>query len=389
VLLRYLSILVVAVALGGCITAPTATDMSTHNAGSASIPSVSENTRAAVNYLSPCLTITDPQPRGFYLGLGSADNLAQAKQHAYRDIAEQISVQINSQSTGNIHKTDVSVNRNWQEHIESNTNAKLDHVRLDCLDRQDPSGQIHLALRYDGRPIANQFAERIVGQLGFNPRRLLLNGSRSLIDSDLLIATRRQVESLDGKQDAQLDISINQQGAHWQIMVGDSLIEVGPEQLSYVVKWSALAQGGLRLNALDDQGFPLDAQLQLAPQTEYRWHIASSRSGYLHLIGIYQDGSFDVIREDIAISDPGSLQIPEGDGVFESGLIAPDSITSDVYIAIWTEMTLDQSHLAGLFTSHQLGPYQSLNRLLLALEQLPPNTESAVATRTMLITPEH
>ncbi len=379
------SILAAALMLGGCITTSP-----NNGAGNASVsydPTDSVESRTEPNYSSPCLTLTNQLPRGFYRGLGSAETLPQAKQQAYRDIAEQISVQINSQSISKTHKNNVAVDRDWQEHIESASNAQLNDVSLACLDRQDPSGHIHLALRYDGRPLANQLAERIVAQLGFKPRRLSLRGSRSLIDSDLLNATRGQLESLNGQQDAQLDISINQRGNHWQIMVGDSVAEVREEQLSYVVNWSALTQGELEFNAFDNQENLLDAQLHLTEETEYRWQISAPHSGFLHLIGIYQDGSFDVIREDIAINGPSRHRIPEGDGIFESGLIAPDKITTDVYIAVWTKSRLSKSHLAGLLSSPKLGPHHSLNRFLLAMEQLPPLTESAVAARTMVISP--
>lgn len=349
---------------------------------------VTGNQTAPSLYLSHCLALADQLRSGYYRGLGSGRNLRIAKQQAYQDIAEQLSVTVHSQSsntttkqyTAQSDRENTAVNIYWQQKIEAASAAQLDQLSLDCLDRQDPSGNIHLALLYDSRPQSTRFAEDIIESIGYQPRELHLQGPQSLISSDLIVTTLEKVESTEGQFDFSSNLQLDKKNDRWQLITADSTINLPETELSHAINWQQLNAGDIDMVATDINGERL--ALQLPNETEFRWVITPSISGYLQVIGIYQNGDFDILRQDIPARAQQSLTIPENNGVFETGLLANDT-TTDVYLSLVTSQPLEQTSLASALAHSQLGPHLSLTKFLSTLEGI----QAQKVVRVMMIEP--
>ncbi|WP_156035083.1 hypothetical protein [Microbulbifer sp. HZ11] len=70
----------------------------------------------------------------------------------------------------------------------------------------------------------------------------------------------------------------------------------------------------------------------------------------------------DILRQDLTMRRANAITIPESGGVWEAGLIAPDTPTTDSYIALVTDVPLTETALGQLLNGssvHQhfeLGP---------------------------------
>jgi len=109
------------------------------------------------------------------------------------------------------------------------------------------------------------------------------------------------------------------------------------EQSRYVPHSAALHKNGIKLQAKDVQGRPLP--LQIFAGTEFRLHSQAAASGYLHILGIYEHGGIDILRQDIDNPNQGALQIP-ATGIFEAATLPGSNKTTDVYLALTTDKPL-------------------------------------------------
>ncbi len=331
---------------------------------------------------SHCLTVTTGSTSGIYRGIGSGKDLPEARRRAYADIAEQLSVLVHSDSEIQTLKQNRTVSTDWNERIHSLATATLDDLQLDCLDKSDPSGRVHLALLYDARPLHVRYGERIVELLGYQPHTLNLVGAVALTSSPFAEDLRKVVENPLGKEEFSSDIILEHTANGWNLYVAEQVIPLKDEQLPYAINWQTLNRHKLSLipQLISGKRLPL----QIPPATEYRWEVTANNTGYLHLIGFYQDGQLDILRQDLSIRRATPLIIPEQGGVLEAGLIAPDTLTTDSYIALVTDQPLSETPLGSLLERGRLGANGSLNRFFLTLE----NLHGAVGVVNLAVAPE-
>ncbi|MCQ3829671.1 LPP20 family lipoprotein [Microbulbifer elongatus] len=347
-------------------------------AGCASAPQPTAPTRAFQSY---CLATGNDSAAGIYRGIGSGASLPQAKQRAYADIAQQLSVSVRSDSASLTQKHNELVTTEWLEQINTQSSATLQALELDCLDKSDPGGKIHVALVYDGRPLATRYGERIVDLLGHRPRQLNIVGPTALTTSPFIQDLRRSVENPVGEQNFSSDILLDRSTNGWQLYVAEQRIPLNDQQLPYAINWQSLNRRQLTLypERVNGQRLPL----QVPAATEYRWQIKTGNPGYLHLLGVYQNGEVDILRQDLTMRRANAITIPESGGVWEAGLIAPDTPTTDSYIALVTDVPLTETALGQLLNRRELGADGSLNRFFQVIEQL----DAAVGVVNLAVLP--
>jgi LPP20 lipoprotein len=306
-------------------------------------------------------------PSLVYRGYGAGHSLREAKLQAYRDIAEQLHVDVRSYSEINQRKENNQVSSEFKARIESYSQKTFQALEIDCLDKQATDGNIHVALLYDARPQITRNARALLKTLAGKPNRLEITGPKALTHSQLVEDFTNAVTSPNGYGPLMTDISIERIDNRWHIFTAKQTFTVEDHQLNYAINWQALNKEDISLTPISIKGKPLPTQI--TNETEYRWQIKSPTSGYLHLLGFYQTGELDIIRQDIKVSANQTLIIPENGGVFETGLIAPNKPTVDTYFAIVTEYPFQQTKLTQFSSQKNLGNMGQTEKLLSWIEQ--------------------
>jgi hypothetical protein len=343
--------LLVSIGLSGCKTTPT-----------------QQEPKALLTYTSHCLQASN-QPQLVYRGYGAGHSLREAKLQAYRDIAEQLQVEVRSYSQLSQQKHNGRVTSDYQNRIESYSQKAFQSLEIDCLYKHADDGNIHVALLYDARPQITRKAEAFLATLEGKPKFLNISGPKALTESQLIQDFSNVVTSPDGYGTFLSDINIERIDNQWHIFTAEQTFTLEDHQLGRAINWQTLKKGNLTLQAVDLTGKPLPAQI--ANETEYRWHIKSNATGYLHLIGFYQTGEIELVRQDIVIAPGQTITIPEGNGVFEASQIASATTTVDTYVAITTPTPLADNRLYQLLSQKRISRQQAINRLLEGLHRQP------------------
>ncbi|MFL0797285.1 MAG: LPP20 family lipoprotein [Cellvibrionaceae bacterium] len=331
--------------------------------------------------LSPCLLQAQQATNPIKAGYGEGTNLQQAKQQAYNDIAEQFGVDVQTSNTNIQQKIDQQVRTQFTANTRTQASARLEDLQISCLQRHQ--GLITLALTYDTRPLHQQISDSLIEHWLSQPAQLTLQGPTPLTQSTLMHDVKQELLGNDNEQSLKLTL---ERKNGWSIRLNTNNASFNKtdnaknntwnkrwplrnEQLHYVVNWSALNKGNLELTVKDDQGRPIPQKIYAG--TEFRLHLnhtgTNTNNSYLHAIGIYEDGSLDIIRQNIKNKNTFKKQIPE-QGIFEAGTLRGQKQSTDIYIAFITEKPLqDYGKLAQLLLGNLEG--SDINHLLTSLEK--------------------
>lgn len=305
-------------------------------------------------------------------GYGEGGSLAEAKQHAYADLSEQLGVAVTSQSTATTQKNDTQVTTGYHQTVSSRAQAQLQDLEIACLDQQTQPGRVHIALRLDRRPLAQKIAASLAKHYGNQTANFIWDATPALAESSLLSAVDDYWRSHfsvvhNALANTQLAVTLfhlpNEQ--QWQLRIGNQPFVLSAEQLQLAVNWPTLHRGSAQLAAIT-----LDGQLinrPIANEAEYRLVAKHPRGGYAHVIGIYENGELDVLRSNVALAPNRAYTIPETGGVFEAGALEDQAITTDTLVLLVTKNPLSSDTLLPVY---RRGDTQRLQQLLHTLNTI-------------------
>ena len=301
------------------------------------------NTKTSKHYTSACLNQVNQSSQQIKLGYGSGLTLNEAKQHAYKDIAEQLGVKVNTRSKTLVIKRQSDVTQNYQNQIETFSQAEFDDLSIECLDKQDPSGTIHLLLGYDLRPLYTQIADKLITALGSTPGIVKLTGPDFLTRSKLAQDVRKSLLAKNGSGVFNAEIKLKRHKDKWQWIIAEQPFFLENNGLHLAIDWQTINKGSSQISAISTRGKTLPPLVKT--ETEFRLKTTTKKNGYLHLLAIYENGEIEVIRNDIKTRAFQQHITPEIPGVFEAGLLESDKAATDAYLAIITDNTLTKSTL--------------------------------------------
>ena len=108
----------------------------------------------------------------------------------------------------------------------------------------------------------------------------------------------------------------------------------------------------------------------------------TKKSGYVTFIDVYENGIVTLLQESTPIKN--TLQIPskKSDNYFEAGLVEEGQNTHDLYIAIYSEETLDMSRFN--YASEELAESEVAYKFDELIEFLKGYEYSSVLLRTKI-----
>ena len=312
------------------------------------------------------------------LGYGSGRSLNEAKQQAYSDIAEQISVRVASQSELQTTQQQDTVTRNYQSQINTFSRARLDDLSIECLDKQDPAGNIHLLLGYDLRPLYAQISDKLITLIGHTPGSVRFSGPDFLTQSKLAADVKEALLKNKGSKAFNAEIELKRLDNKWQWIIAEQPFFLDNNELHLAVDWQKINTGSSQISAISKKG------LEMAPlvktETEFRLKTTTMKDGYLQIIAIYENGEVDVIRSNVSTHKYQQHITPKIPGIFEAGLIKPGIAATDVYLAVITREPLAETQI--LTSGGTRGSPFYLTTVLSNLEKYQPETNIHLLTIT-------
>ena len=318
-------------------------------------------------------------PSSMLLGYGSGSSLADAKQQAYADIASQIEVGVVSRGDSLNIKRGTTISQQYQSRITTFAEAQLDDLSMECLDKPG-DGRTHVVLGYDLRPLGLRLKDRLVEHIGYQPARLNLSGPTALTGSELSEQLVHGFSASGVGRAYEAALSLHRRNKRWQLGIGNFYTSLNDSQLNQAVAWQRLQRGGSELVAVSPGGRTLPGII--ADETEFRLRVTSADNGYLQIVGIYENGDVDILRNDIQTAYGMTHTFPRGEGVFEAGLFDRNKQAVDVYLALITAEVLSQTGLP-LLGSNLDGENRNLEKLITELER----RRTPVAVLPVTITP--
>ena len=329
-------------------------------------------------YMSTCLSQANKSSQQIKLGYGSGLTLNEAKRRAYKDIAEQLGVRIKTRSQTQVIKNQNDVTQNYRNQIDTFSQAEFDDLSIECLDKQDPSGSIHLLLGYDLRPLYLQIADKLVTVPDSAPGVVNFTGPDFLTQSKLAHDVKKTILKKNGRGAFNAEIRLKRHKDKWQWIVAGQPFFLDNNELHLAINWQALNKGSSKISAISTKGKTFAPLIKT--ETEFRLKITAKQKGYLHILGIYENGEIDVIRSDIKTREFQQHIVPEIPGVFEAGLINSNKAATDVYLVAITQNPLTETKLLPAGSSEPFYLMTTLNNLWL--------NQSEISTYLLTITPE-
>ena len=361
----------VALLLGGCVANP-------------SVPDKGTPAQVAL-YRSHCLK---PQldPSGYLLyGYGSGKTVREARLQAYQDLAEQLKVQVSTQATGTTRKKGNAVSRTYQSKVETSSRIEFEQLELDCLDNSDPSGQVHLGLKFDNRPLAQILADRLAQQPELKLTRPRWQGPYPLTNSRLLGEVGKLLQKAWGTGVVNRDVPVmlfDRKGV-WYLQVGEVRQPVDIDTLLPQLDWRYNARG-LQVQLLNVRGEPI--RPPLVQYQNFRLRIRAPAPGYVSLLMIDEKGKVLLAEDGLAIRK--QLLLPKGD-VYEAVLAEANRPARDTLLVVYSKQPLAWAQFNRLQTDRSYQQLKAVENLDELFDWLAQGNRSGFATNgfSMLIVP--
>ena len=315
---------------------------------------------------SPCLQAATAAPPGFVVGYGEGHTLVAAKQQAFASVAEQIQVNIRSQTESEISKSGQQAQVAFNQRIRTQANTALSELTLQCLDKTSQPGLVAVALGKDFRPLAQQMTDALQAN-GRAP--IQWQAPTAIAQSALLseVTQRVNTEAIKTLPTKAVTAALHWQPElfKWQLWLNDTPFTIAPDQLGLAVNWAALHTGpSVAVAAVDINGELLNRHI--AEQTEYRLALKSEQPGYGQLIGVFENADIQLARHNLPLQAGKVHTVPETGGVFEAAKLNGHT-TTDTWLLIVTQQPLAPDALPAL---NQADKRTQLNGLLGELETL-------------------
>ena len=238
----------------------------------------------------------------YIIGYGSGADEKEAKQNAFNDISSQISVKVDNKIIQNKKIVNGKYSRNNTQIATQQTNATLSGYKTLKLEYHD--NQYFIALEYENIPNIQKFKNKLKAE------NIEVNFDNYLKTFDLIRLNKK-----------------------WYIKYKN--IQQILDKKDFAKFFVTIPNKNLMLNINKKNNILYD-------KDEFYFRVKSTKSGFLSILTVYEDGTVSTLIKNIKISKNRVENIPDKDfeGVLEAGLINPKEETYELYIAIISDKKL-------------------------------------------------
>lgn len=303
------------------------------------------NTIPTQAYYSPCLQLSlQHSNMAIKMGYGSGASLPSAKQAALYDIANQIVVNVQGQAVRKSYKKSAQVETQFTQKITTQAESILSSVEVACSDPNDPSGHIHIALRYDQRPLVDIFASRLKAQQWQAAAKIEWQGPSIITQSHFIhniekrLITTNVNNSIEAKPQQML-VQLFRKNQQWHLAINNTILPLEKQHYQDLLNWQYLPRGSSSVQLHNEKGRKISTHLR--DGDDFWLVFNTNKQGYLSIFNIYEDGRVVKMRENIHATETERVKLPEHQGSFSAGLITEGQSTTDQYLFILTQQPIN------------------------------------------------
>jgi len=253
------------------------------------------------------------------LGYGSGKSQQEAEELAMADIAAKIESRVVSETSVDMRLHKGEVEREFSHQIKTKSAVILHNARM--IKHETVGNQVYVVMAYDNLPFAKRLAKKLSDKKCKNGQQ-----NQYLKQTPLLQDIYRETHCM-------LDAKLQRKDHIWQIEIDETLIPITQFDLEKLFV------------SVDNPN------LQLAPSKnplrrgdEFWLNITSKKDGYVTLLTVYENGIVTVLQPSTRIKKDKNYRLPEDKELyFEAALLDSSKGTYDLYVAIWSESSLNTS----------------------------------------------
>jgi hypothetical protein len=250
-----------------------------------------------------------------YIGVGNGATEQEAKQNALKDISDQISIKIDNQTKLNKKLVDGKYSKNI---ITSSTqSSKANIVGYELLSMNFENRIYKVKIKYENIPSLDKFAKKTK----YTKQQIL-----------------KSIQKDFGKS---LGLELVRKDKRWYIKYKNIMQVLDSKDFSHFFKTTINDDLSVSTNKKNNILYEDD---------EFYFEVKSSKSGYVSILTVYEDGTVSVLMKNIKIQKNITTSIPdkEFEAIPIAGLMTKGKDTFDMYIAIYSQkkIILDNFALA-------------------------------------------
>jgi len=251
-----------------------------------------------------------------YIGYGQGSSEDEAKKQAINDIASQISTKVDNKIVQNKRLSDGKYKKQTDINSSQTSKALLSDTKV--IKTQSSDGVFYVAIEYINLPTIDKFINKIK-RVGITTKPLNSYLSKTSI-----------AKSLYKKLNQDIYFELVRKDAQWFIQHNIALQILTTKDLSKLYK--TLYNDNLEIKLNNNREVLYEGD-------EFCFDIKSSKSGYISIISVYEDGTVATLVKNIKIKADKSMSIPdtEFESYLEAGLIKPKIETYDLYIVLYSK----------------------------------------------------
>ena len=306
----------------------------------------SEQNISSKVYYSPCLALSlQNSSTTIKMGYGSGMSLPSAKQAALYDIANQMVVNVRGEAvriTKKKSNDSTKVETQFTQQITTQASSILSSVEVACSDTNDPSGHIHIALRYDQRPLVDIFASRLQDEQWQPIIEIEWQGPSIITQSRFIKGLEKRIITTNTKTSKVVEpqkmlVQLFRKNQQWHLAINNTILPLEKQHYHDLLNWQYLPSGSASVQLQNEIGKRLSTHLR---DGDDFWLVFNSEDrGYLSIFNIYEDGRVVKMRENIHATD--RVKLPEHKGSFSAGLLTQGQATTDQYLFILTQKPIN------------------------------------------------
>ena len=307
-------------------------------------------------YLILSISTLIAQPSWFYkidsydknqiIGYGVANTLEQAKQNALADIANSLSVAINSDTSINKSSANGTYDKNIRSNLHIQSQATLSGIQV--LKHEFEQGIYYVASSYDTTPLEFKLKKQLQEHLAEKPNNQIQN--KYLSQTSL-------IQNINKTIGLSLDYEIIRKDNLWQIKYQDILLPLSQDNFYglFTTTTSDILQ--LKLN-----------KIIYKHSDQVSFEINSRYKGYISILYVEHNGKVGVILSN-QYTD-GKLNFPQNDSDDTFRVANPyGKPIQELYVAIYSKEPLNLSSLENVSDNYLDKSNYNFHRLLDMLNQ--------------------
>lgn len=255
-----------------------------------------------------------------YIGYGSAQSEAQAKQEALNDIASQISVNIESSLSQNIKEVDGKVSRVSEDAMKQSAQATLGDYTLLKSDFDD--GNYFVALSYENIPSLDKFV-----------RKVKLKGALDVALGSGYLKNTQIARELNTALKQELDFALLRKDAKWFIK-HEEILQV-LDKKDFAKFFVSVPHAKLSIDTSKNNNILHDGDT-------FYFKVKSQEKGYASILSVYEDGTVSTLVRNIPVKKETKENIPaqDFDTMPEASLMQKGVETYDLYVVVYSDKKL-------------------------------------------------